>query len=547
MKLFKSFSLLGLFFLAILAIGCSQEGVQQEVEVKSREIVTIIASAPSEHESTRVAFDKGNYSLSWKVGDAFQVCGNETGGQKFTCGSINKGRGVFNGGQLAFSGVKHAFYPANKVDVDGYAYTYFDYTGQIQLGNDNVDELSNYMYMTGTVATDNTVTDFVLHSTVLKLTIQMPADFTGAVKEVHVDFGAAKMKSKYNSYYEDAIDSNDGQSLLLYDVDTYDEGVALEGEDLVVYMAMSPLTVTSGTFNLTVTDTSGLKYARVLTGFSYDFLAGKVVPGLFSVEKLYINDLKAEKVEGLSADAGIQTTINVESNTYWLAWVDDAGVSLSQEEGTGNGNVVVTLPANDTGAVKEYTVTVSTDVGDKTIVLKQDAKDNVSVNAVTFPVSFDFTSDKRQDANTTCYAEANNSMASVRTFGARELLSFSTTDKGAIYSNRFTSVGDSGWEFVLPVDNLSAGATIAYVGNMKRSGTGPSEFVLQYSVDGGANFTSGTSVIVVPTSSGAVEAEVVVKEGLPSGNLLLRLTVNKAASSSNGTHRLVNSATFSIK
>ena len=46
-------------------------------------------------KSTRVAFDKGNFSLSWKVGDEFQVYGDESAGEKFTCSSIAGGKGAF--------------------------------------------------------------------------------------------------------------------------------------------------------------------------------------------------------------------------------------------------------------------------------------------------------------------------------------------------------------------------------------------------------------------------------------------------------------------
>ncbi len=288
MKLFKLFSLLGVFALAVLATGCSNDDFQ-EAEKKSSEIITITASAPSEGEDTRVAFDKDNFSLSWKVGDAFQVYGDAVAGEKFTCASVSSGRGAFNGNRPSFAGTKHAFYPAaktNNADGNGYEFASFDYRGQIQIGNDNVDELSSYLYMTGTVSEDNTVNNFVLHPAILKLTIQMPTDFAGSVEQVDVQFGSTPMKSKHykNASWQDLDETSSTQSVLL-------DGVSLSvDENLVVYMAISPINVANDTFTLTVTDGLGGKYVRELTGFSYNFEGGKVVPGLFSVE-LFIENL----------------------------------------------------------------------------------------------------------------------------------------------------------------------------------------------------------------------------------------------------------------
>ncbi len=1110
MKLFKLFSLLGLFSLAVLATGCSNDDFQQKGEPSS-DIITITASTPSEgNESTRVAFDKGNFSLSWKVGDEFQVYGAESAGEKFTCSSIAGGKGAFNGTKPTFTGVKHAYYPASKTnnssDGEGYNVASFDYSGQIQIGNDNVDELTNYMYMTGTVSADNTVSDFVLQPVVLKLTIQMPSGFTGSVSQVDVQFGTTPMKSKhYQSVdWQDFDKTSTVQSVLL-------DGVNLAAdENLVVYMAMSPVRVTNDTFTITVTDGANNKYVRTLENFSYNFESGKVVPGLFSVEqsidnlvtiaqarqyyanqsttdlvtysksvigvvtaslsgktfisdgvsglyvekslpndihegdnvvvsltgldvvggrleayadsyaayasgsltlsdvlvertipeisasassnedpnvpvytvirgatltsldkgsfisqnghsikiyassfsgdiptgicdvygvnysngyeqqfvvtnvvageaipymsftvdpteniladgqdvtvsvksniawkvvlkqgdteissqegansqdvtvaipvnesitesasysvelicldteaaltaepvgltqlkagekpiseeitllqfhniiagwtlpnssvsdiivrgfvvyqeasKVYVTDGTAgfccykydtfsdfsigdicvmtpsevkdyhglveatqgtfEKViddnqdetavlvdatiseiknatdmhyqgmyvrlKGVSAsatnwangitlskdgvsigtynnaslaelntvnctfdalcvvdyydgyrlivmsvdhitepayinlsadissaiaiDGSVDPVITVSSNVAWTAQVTggadllsdvssgeilvdvpanttgsdmtyvvtvtstedptlfktielvqsgpyikelsadhtsniaadgsvkpivtvDANVNWSAEvtggatlnTNTEAGTIEVTLPVNESEQEVTYTITVTSEGGAivKTIDLIQSAAGDSSVSVV-FPVSFDYTSDKIQDG-TTCYAEGLNNIATVKTYGAKATLSHSTSDGGAIYSTGFTQVGESGWEFTLPVKNLPPGAIITYSGKFRRSKTGPSQFELQYSIDGGATFISSGSIIDVPTSAGNVTGDVTVTNGLTSGIFILRLAVNKVASSSTGTHRLVQYSVISIK
>nr|HXK76298.1 hypothetical protein [Bacteroidaceae bacterium] len=258
----------------------------------------------------------------------------------------------------------------------------------------------------------------------------------------------------------------------------------------------------------------------------------------------YIKELSADHTSNIAADGSVKPIVTVDANVNWSAEVTGgATLNTNAEAGT----IEVTLPVNESEQEVTYTVTVTSEGGAivETIDLIQSAAGDSSVSVV-FPVSFDYTSDKIQDG-TTCYAEGLNNIATVKTYGAKATLSHSTSDGGAIYSTGFTQVGESGWEFTLPVKNLPPGAIITYSGKFRRSKSGPSQFELQYSIDGGATFISSGSIIDVPTSAGNVTGDVTVTKGLTSGIFILRLAVNKVATSSTGTHRLVQSSVISIK
>lgn len=277
MKLFKNQFFMGLIMTVPFVASCSNDDVQ--VSEKS-ETITITADIPNQ-DVTRVDFDKNNYALSWKAGDAFQVYSATAAGNTFSYTGVNN---EFSGTEPASTGDLFAFYPASKSLNTGKDNDLFDYTGQTQQGSDNVDDLSNYLYMTGMVdPVDYTVSDFALQPAVLKLTINMPATFVGEVASLEVGLANGKFYSK--KHVQDAQDMEadkvSSMSMTLSGISF----AASDTKQFVVYMAVSPINVVNDSFTLTVTDVSGVQYATTVRQFTYDFAQAKVCRAVMTVEQ----------------------------------------------------------------------------------------------------------------------------------------------------------------------------------------------------------------------------------------------------------------------
>lgn len=350
MKLFKNHFLLGLIMTVPFIASCSNDDDVQATD--KPEEITITADVPSQN-ATRVNFDKEGLALSWKDGDAFQVSGAADGGHQFNYGGNDEqGRGKFTGTKPAAGDGLYAFYPASKSSKSGRNSDLFDYTGQTQQGNDNVDNLADYLYLTGTVnPADYTVSDFVLQPAILKLTINMPETFSGVVSSVAVSLQNAKFNTK--QHIQAGLDVEDDRvasmSMTLSDVTLNPQN------QLIVYLAISPLNVVDpDVFTLTVADTEGAEYISVLENFTYDFMQGKVCPAVLNVEKKnetnvtfdstdYSSDQPLDKATGWIGYKSATTYVDYSSSSY--AGLNEA---LKLGKSDGYGKIKLDVTANTT-------------------------------------------------------------------------------------------------------------------------------------------------------------------------------------------------------
>ncbi len=147
-------------------------------------------------------------------------------------------------------------------------------------------------------------------------------------------------------------------------------------------------------------------------------------------------------------------------------------------------------------------------------------------DVVTFPVTFDFTADASNGSGVYPGSGAN-SIATLKTYGAAAFTyTPGTTFPGYIVAKGFTA--DSGWDFTLPVKNLAAGAKVNFVGTMKSSNTAPGKYEIKYSVDGGTNFVSTSTIIELAGTKDyhKINEDITIAEGLASGNLIIRFAVS---------------------
>ncbi len=130
-------------------------------------------TATQEKPVTRLSYsdDQDGFYVAWNENDAFMLF-KDGKGEKFTLtdsGGTNEG--TFEGTDPSGSGDYHAIYPAAKAG-NTWNETVLDIRGQVQVGQDSKDHLSNYDFLTGTLT--NQVVSFDRLISVLKFYIELP-------------------------------------------------------------------------------------------------------------------------------------------------------------------------------------------------------------------------------------------------------------------------------------------------------------------------------------------------------------------------------------
>lgn len=180
MKMKQTYAIAFTTCMLVLGVSCTNDdfnvndrsaGKTITLKVAQAEINTRVGHSDTEPEAT-----DGIIDVKWKSGDAFALYGSSTP-ETFTTTDDGK-TAYFTGDLPSGGGSFNAFFPAGKAATAGnWVHNVFDVSGQKQTGNNNLDHLATYNYMTASLdekPNENTLIQFTNEMAVLKFIVTLP-------------------------------------------------------------------------------------------------------------------------------------------------------------------------------------------------------------------------------------------------------------------------------------------------------------------------------------------------------------------------------------
>ena len=180
MKMKQTYAIAFTTCMLVLGVSCTNDdfnvndrsaGKTITLKVAQAEINTRVGHSDTEPEAT-----DGIIDVKWKSGDAFALYGSSTP-ETFTTTDDGK-TAYFTGNLPSGGGSFNAFFPAGKAATAGnWVHNVFDVSGQKQTGNNNLDHLATYNYMTASLdekPNENTLIQFTNEMAVLKFIVTLP-------------------------------------------------------------------------------------------------------------------------------------------------------------------------------------------------------------------------------------------------------------------------------------------------------------------------------------------------------------------------------------
>lgn len=180
MKMKQTYAIAFTTCMLVLGVSCTNDdfnvndrsaGKTITLKVAQAEINTRVGHSDTEPEAT-----DGIIDVKWKSGDAFALYGSSTP-ETFTTTDDGK-TAYFTGDLPSGGGSFNAFFPAGKAATAGnWVHNVFDVSGQKQTGNNNLDHLAAYNYMTASLdeePNESTLIQFTNEMAVLKFIVTLP-------------------------------------------------------------------------------------------------------------------------------------------------------------------------------------------------------------------------------------------------------------------------------------------------------------------------------------------------------------------------------------
>lgn len=215
-----------------------------------------------------------------------------------------------------------------------------------------------------------------------------------------------------------------------------------------------------------------------------------------SVTGIVITGLTENQIPEFAADATAETTFTVRADTDWTIEVPAAETwySVTPLSGAANTDVTVTVtPTPNTGGARDGSFTIQSGTNTETILLSQAP----SASALHFEWSFPATAEENNMVSRTeRWYKSDDGKA--RIDAVRAVYNPSNPDMSYSlgYDNeigRILMYGfalDDYWLFTLPVKNFKANTTLNLRALISSSASGPKFYILEYSADGQASWTS---------------------------------------------------------
>ncbi len=215
-----------------------------------------------------------------------------------------------------------------------------------------------------------------------------------------------------------------------------------------------------------------------------------------SVTGIVITGLTENQIPEFAADATAETTFTVRADTDWTIEVPVAETwySVTPLSGAANTDVTVTVtPTPNTGGARDGSFTIQSGTNTETILLSQAP----SASALHFKWSFPATAEENNlVSRTERWYKSDDGKARIDAVRAVDNPSNPDMSYSLGYDNeigRILMYGfalDDYWLFTLPVKNFKANTTLNLRALISSSASGPKFYILEYSADGQASWTS---------------------------------------------------------
>lgn len=215
-----------------------------------------------------------------------------------------------------------------------------------------------------------------------------------------------------------------------------------------------------------------------------------------SVTGIVITGLTENQIPEFAADATAETTFTVRADTDWTIEVPAAETwySVTPLSGAANTDVTVTVtPTPNTGGARDGSFTIQSGTNTETILLSQAP----SASALHFEWSFPATAEENNMVSRTeRWYKSDDGKARIDAVRAVDNplnpdMSYSLgydNEIGRILMYGFAL--DDYWLFTLPVKNFKANTTLNLRALISSSASDPKFYILEYSADGQASWTS---------------------------------------------------------
>lgn len=215
-----------------------------------------------------------------------------------------------------------------------------------------------------------------------------------------------------------------------------------------------------------------------------------------SVTGIVITGLTENQIPEFAADATAETTFTVRADTDWTIEVPAAETwySVTPLSGAANTDVTVTVtPTPNTGGARDGSFTIQSGTNTETILLSQAP----SASALHFEWSFPATAEENNMVSRTeRWYKSDDGKARIDAVRAVDNPSNPDMSYSLGYDNeigRILMYGfalDDYWLFTLPVKNFKANTTLNLRALISSSASAPKFYILEYSADGQASWTS---------------------------------------------------------
>lgn len=215
-----------------------------------------------------------------------------------------------------------------------------------------------------------------------------------------------------------------------------------------------------------------------------------------SVTGIVITGLTENQIPEFAADATAETTFTVRADTDWTIEVPVAETwySVTPLSGAANTDVTVTVtPTPNTGGARDGSFTIQSGTNTETILLSQAP----SASALHFEWSFPATAEENNlVSRTERWYKSDDGKARIDAVRAVDNPSNPDMSYSLGYDNEIGRILmyefalDDYWLFTLPVKNFKANTTLNLRALISSSASDPKFYILEYSADGQASWTS---------------------------------------------------------
>lgn len=215
-----------------------------------------------------------------------------------------------------------------------------------------------------------------------------------------------------------------------------------------------------------------------------------------SVTGIVITGLTENQIPEFAADATAETTFTVRADTDWTIEVPVAETwySVTPLSGAANTDVTVTVtPTPNTGGARDGSFTIQSGTNTETILLSQAP----SASALHFEWSFPATAEENNlVSRTERWYKSDDGKARIDAVRAVDNPSNPDMSYSLGYDNEIGKILmygfalDDYWLFTLPVKNFKANTTLNLRALISSSASDPKFYILEYSADGQASWTS---------------------------------------------------------